>query len=87
MSSSDHFIQSVPNNRQRLVCCTGRQTDYFSRRSPCPEPHDLGAVEHRSVRSTYRQYTEHVQHFERLHYMIIQIITVCNSRDNLGLFG
>ena len=50
------FIYRVSQkHRQRLVCCAGQQTDYFSRRNPCPEPHGLGAVEHRSVRSTCRQ--------------------------------
>ena len=51
-------------HQQCLVCCAGRQTDYFSRRNPCPELHG-SAVEHRSVRSTCRQWTEHVQHVEQ----------------------
>ena len=48
-------IQGVHKHRQRLEYCAGRQTDYFSRRNPYPEAHGLGAVVHRSVRSTCRQ--------------------------------
>ena len=52
---SNKFIQSVPKHRQRLVFCAGRQTDYFSRRNPCSEPHGLGAVERQIARSTCGQ--------------------------------
>ena len=43
-------IQCVlKKHRQYLVCCAGRQTDHCSRRNPCPETHDLGAVGRRSL--------------------------------------
>ena len=42
------------NTDSTLYVCAGRQTDYFSRRNPCPESHGLDAVEHRRVRYTCR---------------------------------
>ena len=40
-----------PGELPMLACCVGRQTDHCSRKIPCPETHDLGAVERRSLRT------------------------------------
>ena len=50
-----HIQGDRKKHRQPLICCSGRQTDHYSRRNPCTETHGVGAVDHQSVRSTYRQ--------------------------------
>ena len=37
--------ERIQGDRQRLICCAGRQTDHYSRRKPRPKTHGVGAVE------------------------------------------